>query len=874
MKRQLLTNALVLTGLFATAQQNPIIKTVFTPDPAPYVHNDKVYLFVDHDEDDATYFKMKDWLLFSTEDMANWTYMGTPVTTETFEWSAKGDRAWASQAVEHNGKWYWYLCCNTDKGEDALAVAVADNPEGPYKDAIGKPLAIGCSFIDPSVFIDDDGKAYLVWGNKGCWYGQLNDDMVSFANGFKEIPGFHDPACFGPKTEKTNWCKGGVNEMMTGYEEGPWLMKRNSTYYLSYPAGGVPEHMAYSTATSIDGPWTYRGRIMDEAENSFTIHGGNIEFKGHNYMFYHNGALPNGGGFKRSTCIEEFEFNADGTIPFIPFTKEGVKPIGTLNPYKVTEAETMSDSWGVKVDRNAGRRHYVTSVHNGDWIKLSNVDFGEKQPLLATVEVLNCQNPGVIEFYIDEIGGKPIAQVKVGPENAVFHGNVTGKVSGIHDVYLLFRGGDDELFCLDWWKFNVNVNNPIIQTKYTADPAPMVYGDTVFLYTTHDEDTANNFEMYDWLLYKSTDMVNWTDCGSVASTKDFVWRSRDNGAWAEQVIERNGKFYMYCPLHGHGIGVLVADSPYGPFKDPLGEPLVWQKEHWYDIDPTVWIDDDGQAYMYWGNPILYHVKLNEDMISYSGDIVAHPHIEDYQEGPWFYKRDGHYYVAFASTCCPEGIGYAMSDSPEGPWTYKGHIMNHTQRTRGNHPGIIDFKGKSYVFGLNYDLMHLETYVHHERRSVSASELHYNDDGTIQELPYFHDATLEPADAFDPYRLVPAPTMAWGYGLKTTVNGKDICLNNIDNGEYLMLRNVDFGNGAKSIAVSVASTNNASIEVRIDSKDGELIGTVNIASTKKLDTFKQFSAKLNAVSGKHDLYFVFKGDAGDNLFVWKNWEMKK
>lgn len=864
----------MLAGLFATAQQNPIIKTVFTPDPAPYVHNDKVYLFVDHDEDDATYFKMKDWLLFSTEDMANWTYMGTPVTTETFEWSAKGDRAWASQAVEHNGKWYWYLCCNTNKGEDALAVAVADKPEGPYKDAIGKPLAIGCSFIDPTVFIDDDGKAYLVWGNKGCWYGQLNDDMVSFANGFKEIPGFHDPACFGPKSEKTNWCKGGVNEMMTGYEEGPWLMKRNGTYYLSYPAGGVPEHMAYSTATSIDGPWTYRGRIMDEAENSFTIHGGNIEFKGHNYMFYHNGALPNGGGFKRATCIEEFEFNADGSIPFIPFTKEGVKPIGTLNPYKVTEAETMSDSWGVKVDRNAGRRHYITSVHNGDWTKISNVDFGDKQPQLATVEVLNCKNGGTIEFYIDNIGGKPIAQVKVGPENAVFHGNVTGKVSGIHDLYLLFRGGDDELFCLDWWKFNVNVNNPIIQTKYTADPAPMVYGDTVFLYTTHDEDTANNFEMYDWLLYKSTDMVNWTDCGSVASTKDFVWRSRDNGAWAEQVIERNGKFYMYCPLHGHGIGVLVADSPYGPFKDPLGEPLVWQKEHWYDIDPTVWIDDDGQAYMYWGNPILYHVKLNEDMISYSGDIVAHPHIEDYQEGPWFYKRDGHYYVAFASTCCPEGIGYAMSDSPEGPWTYKGHIMNHTQRTRGNHPGIIDFKGKSYVFGLNYDLMHLETYVHHERRSVSASELHYNDDGTIQELPYFHDATLEPADAFDPYRLVPAPTMAWGYGLKTTVNGKDICLNNIDNGEYLMLRNVDFGNGAKSIAVSVASTNNASIEVRIDSKDGELIGTVNIASTKKLDTFKQFSAKLNAVSGKHDLYFVFKGDAGDNLFVWKNWEMKK
>lgn len=148
----------------------------------------------------------------------------------------------------------------------------------------------------------------------------------------------------------------------------------------------------------------------------------------------------------------------------------------------------------------------------------------------------------------------------------------------------------------------------------------MVYNDTVFLYTTHDEDDAEGFKMLDWLLYTSTDMVNWTDHGAVASLKSFDWVKRDNGAWAEQVIERNGKFYMYCPIHGNGIGVLVSDSPYGPFKDPLNKPLVWQKEHWYDIDPTVFIDDDGQAYMYWGNPNVYYVKLNEDMISYSGKL--------------------------------------------------------------------------------------------------------------------------------------------------------------------------------------------------------------------------------------------------------------
>ena len=140
-----------------------------------------------------------------------------------------------------------------------------------------------------------------------------------------------------------------------------------------------------------------------------------------------------------------------------------------------------------------------------------------------------------------------------------------------------FHGGEEQ------------INMPLFQTKYTADPSPLVVGDTLFLYTSHDsspEDIAD---------------PNWTEHGAVASLKDFPWRSRENGAWAIQTVERNGKYYLYAPLHGHGIGVLVSDSPYGPFKDPLGKPLVWQKDTWDDIDPTVFVDDDGQAYMYWGN---------------------------------------------------------------------------------------------------------------------------------------------------------------------------------------------------------------------------------------------------------------------------------
>ena len=147
----------------------------------------------------------------------------------------------------------------------------------------------------------------------------------------------------------------------------------------------------------------------------------------------------------------------------------------------------------------------------------------------------------------------------------------------------------------------------------------MVYPDTVYLYTTHDEDNADGFLMKDWLLYTSTDMVNWTDRGVVATLKDFKWVDVDNGAWAAQCIRRNNKFYLYCPVpNGLGIGVLVADSPYGPFKDPIGKPLIKNSNH--DIDPSVFIDDDGQTYLYWGNPNLYYVKLNEDMVSYSYDL--------------------------------------------------------------------------------------------------------------------------------------------------------------------------------------------------------------------------------------------------------------
>jgi len=449
MKSKFLLGMLALSSLTAKAQ-NPIIGTFYTPDPAPYAHGDKVYLFVDHDEENSTNFHMKDWLLFSTEDMVNWTYLGTPVTTETFAWAQHGNKAWAAQAVEYKGKWYWYVCCNKADGGDALAVAVADRPEGPWKDAIGGPLAVGFGFIDPTVFIDEDGTPYLFWGNKGFWYGKLNEDMISFADGYKQVPGYTDPKCFGELQSKMDWSIG-KNRMMTQFEEAPWITKRNGTYYAVYAAGGVPEHMAYSTAPTIDGPWTYKGRFMDEAPNSFTIHGGNINFKGQDYMFYHNGLLPGGGGFCRSTAIEEFKFNEDGSFPHIPFTKEGVKPVGKINPYKRVEAETMSQCSGVKLDHAAMAPHYVTQIHEGDWIRVRCVDFkkGAKNIQMAIGQL---QNAGSVDVFLDNMDGTPIASLNFSTPNQSQSFKLNKKqTQGMHDVYLRFRGTGD-LFDLDWWQ--------------------------------------------------------------------------------------------------------------------------------------------------------------------------------------------------------------------------------------------------------------------------------------------------------------------------------------------------------------------------------------------------------------------------------------
>ncbi len=145
---------------------NPIVQHIYTADPAPMVHDGRVYLYTGHDEDGSTYFTMRDWRVFSSADMVNWTDHGTPMSLATFAWADAN--AWAGHVIARNGKFYWYVPVRQrSNGQMVIGVGVADSPTGPFRDALGRPL-VGNGEIDPHAFIDDDGQAYLYWATRTC----------------------------------------------------------------------------------------------------------------------------------------------------------------------------------------------------------------------------------------------------------------------------------------------------------------------------------------------------------------------------------------------------------------------------------------------------------------------------------------------------------------------------------------------------------------------------------------------------------------------------------------------------------------------------------------------------------------------------------
>lgn len=309
---RLVTSLLAAAGLTGALQaENPAITKVLTADPAAIVHDGRVYLYTGHDEppERQERYVMHKWLVFSSTDMVNWTEHGSPLAVKDFAWAK--DDAWAGHVIEKDGKFYFYVTVThaTIPGK-SIGVAVSDSPTGPFKDARGSAIItndmttdvkISWDDIDPAVFIDDDGQAYLFWGNQRCRYQKLKPNMIETEGPIHTVDVPH-------------------------FTEAAWVHKRGDTYYLSY-ATGFPERTAYATSKSITGPWKYQGLLAEIAGNSNTIHQSIIDYKGRSYFIYHNGGVqPHGGSFRRSVCIDYLHYNPDGTLQRVLQTTEGVKP--------------------------------------------------------------------------------------------------------------------------------------------------------------------------------------------------------------------------------------------------------------------------------------------------------------------------------------------------------------------------------------------------------------------------------------------------------------------------------------------------------------------------------------------------------------------
>lgn len=306
---------------------------MYAGDPAAMVEGDTVYIYAGHDTSTGDSYVMPEWVCYSSKDMENWTYHGKIMLATDVSWRNDNNSAWASQVIKHNGKYYLYFCTwdKTSSGKQSIGVAVADSPTGPFKD-IGTPLVKGTvttpetsswNDIDPTVWVETvDGveHRYLTWGNGKLYTCELNEDMISVKdqNGDNTIT-------MDDITEQT------ISNASVAFTEAPFIYRRQDEngnyygkYYLFY-AAGWREQMAYATTDNLlSETWDFGGILMPPTATSNTNHPSVIDFKGKTYFIYHNGSLPWGSGFRRVVCVEEFEFNEDGSIDPIQETSTGL----------------------------------------------------------------------------------------------------------------------------------------------------------------------------------------------------------------------------------------------------------------------------------------------------------------------------------------------------------------------------------------------------------------------------------------------------------------------------------------------------------------------------------------------------------------------
>ena len=460
----------------------------------------------------------------------------------------------------------------------------------------------------------------------------------------------------------------------------------------------------------------------------------------------------------------------------------------------------------------------------------------------------------------------------------------------------------------------IDNHNPVMVQRFGADPWAMVYRDRVYLYMTGDEPAVRDGEkprtndyanIVTLRVLSSEDLVNWTDHGSVRAAGANGAARWASNSWAPcaawKTVNGQDKFFLYFANSGGGIGVLTADSPTGPFTDPIGKPLISRATPtcgsvtWL-FDPAVLVDQDGSAYLYFGGGIpegkasdpgtARMVKLGEDMISLAGDPIPF-------NPPWLFEDSGinRFGDTYAYSYCTnfnvpsagsaQGFGsgeivYMTSDNPLGPYTYAGRVLPNPGSFFGvggnNHHCMFEFRGKWYI---TYHAATLDKAMGWNAgyRSTFVDELELTAEG----LPAPSRGTykgVEQLKTFNPYDSVSGAAAVSMAGATTEPayaedrkagTGKMMTVST-SSGGWVALSGVDFGDtGASSVRITARSEVPAKIEILTDSLDDRPAATMDIpAAAEDIEIQAAFQTKI---TGIHDLYFRFT-ERGTGITEWQ------
>ncbi len=445
-------------------------------------------------------------------------------------------------------------------------------------------------------------------------------------------------------------------------------------------------------------------------------------------------------------------------------------------------------------------------------------------------------------------------------------------------------------------------SNPLVTQELGADPYALVYNDRVYVYMTSDDyeyktDGSlkdNSFGYIKTLrVISSSDMVNWTDHGEIkVAGKDGAAKEWANHSWAPAIAHKkiNGKdkFFLYFANDASGIGVIEGDTPIGPWRDPIKKALITRATPGcagvtWCFDPAVLVDDDGSAYIYFGggvpndgrngennNPHTARVaKLGDDMISIEGEAVEIDAPAMFEDSGIFKYGDKYYYSYCSNFIGPHkagypgtgNIAYMTSDSPMGPFEYVGEIFDNPQTWFGvggnNHHATFVFRGKSYF------IYHAQTVAKEYNkaqgyRSTHIDALELDEDGMIKPVKGTYEG-ISQLESLDPYKKIEAETIAWNKGIKVAnIDDFHRELVKLDDGDWTSVAGADFGEaGADTFKARVKSEKGGSIEVRVDSPEGSLLGTLEVpAGTEE---YTELSTDITNITGKRNVFLVFKGE---------------